>query len=164
ELLEEIGRLRTALDRDPMAPRDLRPAIAGMAARLGRLQQGEKQPLQALARAPASEPTRKSAERQSGRQVMELEKDLILLDGLIGRQRSEQLLAVPDRMQEAGERLRNLLAEYKKGRSEAVRRDIEREIGALEQRLAELSAKAQHLAGQVPDEYLNREALGDTDL
>lgn len=164
DFLGELSRLRGLLDKDPMAPRDLKPALAGISSRIGKLQHGEKGPLEALTRSPGDPSARGGAEAASARHVAELEKDVILLDDLIGRQRIEQLLAVTDQMQQTRDRLRSLLAEYKRTGSDEVRRDIEREIRALEQKMAELAAKAAKLAGEVPDEFVNREALGDNDM
>src|SRR5207247_9985333 len=54
--------------------------------------------------------------------------------------------------------------EVKRSRSDAVRDEIQREIRRLEQKLAELAEKAAKLQGDVPDEFINREALGQNDM
>src|SRR5262249_7790889 len=64
----------------------------------------------------------------------------------------------------ARDHLKSLLEQYKKSRSEALRKEIEREIRELQRKLAELAEKAQSLQGEVPDEFLNKEAMGDNDL
>src|SRR5262249_25751964 len=96
--------------------------------------------------------------------ITELERDVLLLDDLLGRQRLEQLLAITDEMNEARARLKQLLTDYKKTRSEATKKEIEREIRELERRLGELADKARSLQGEVPDEFLNSEAMGRNDM
>jgi len=82
----------------------------------------------------------------------------------VGKQRLEELLAVADEMAATRDRLKQLLAEYKKTRSAETKKEIERELRALERKLAELQQKAQRLASELPDQYLNKEAMGDNDL
>src|SRR5258708_35597851 len=67
-------------------------------------------------------------------------------------------------MARARDRLKSLLEQYKRTRSDALRKEIEREVRELERRLAELQQKASRLRGEIPDEFLNHEALGDNDL
>jgi hypothetical protein len=163
--LGELGRMQSDLGKDPLAPKDLRPALAAIHDRLGRLVRDEGVPLRDLKRKSVSPERGERLLRDgNGRQVAELERDVLLLDDLIRRQRLEQLLSVTDQMQEVRDRLKNLLAEFKKTRSDQVRREIERELRRLEQKLAELQSKASKLVGEVPDEFINREALGDNDM
>ena len=56
------------------------------------------------------------------------------------------------------------MAEYKKTRSPELKKEIERELRELERKLAELQAKAQKLASELPDQFLNNEAMGKNDL
>src|SRR5262249_41633343 len=86
------------------------------------------------------------------------------LADLLGRQRLEDLLAIGDEMTAVRDRLKQLLGEYKKTRSEALKAEIEREIRELERRMQELAEKAQQLQGEVPDDFLNSEAMGKNDM
>jgi hypothetical protein len=93
-----------------------------------------------------------------------MERDVLLLDDLLQRQRLEQMLDVADRMQSARDRLEKLMAEYKRNQTDAVKQEIERELKRMAERLAELQSKAQRLAHDVPDDFVNREALEGSDV
>jgi hypothetical protein len=109
-------------------------------------------------------PHGRALEGENAKLVTELERDVIALDDLLGRQRLEELLRVGDEMTHARDRLKQLLAEYKKSHSEAVKKEIEREIRELERKLAELKQRAQKLASDMPDQFLNPDAMGKNDL
>ncbi len=171
-LLLQIGRTQEDFPADPMGAKELRPALQEIARRLGKLTQDEEQLLGEIrGKRPAEG---KRAVRSRGkdrdlaglneRHVTELERDVLLLDDLLGRQKMEELLAVADEMAAARSRLKQLLNQYKKSRSEALKAEIEREIRELERRMAELAEKAQRLQGEVPDEFLNSEAMGRNDM
>jgi hypothetical protein len=82
----------------------------------------------------------------------------------MGKQRLEELLAVADEMAQARDRLKKLMAEYKKTQSAALKKEIERELRELERKLAELAQKATRLAAELPDQFLNAEAMGKNDI
>jgi hypothetical protein len=176
-LLLLIGRLQEDLPKDLHAAKELRPALQEIGKRLGKLTHDEELLLSEWrarrTAAPAEErrdprrparPAPREAAQMNERHVAEMERDVILLDDLLGRQRLEELLAITDEMAASRDRLRQLLGEYKKAKSDALRREIEREIRELERRLRELSEKAQRLVGEVPDEFVNSEALGHNDM
>ncbi|HEX9102903.1 MAG TPA: DUF4175 family protein [Polyangia bacterium] len=158
-----------AQPKKPAGAKDVRGALGEMHARLGKLVREEEQLLTELRderrktrhlRAGATRPLDKG----NAAHVSELERDVIALDDLLGKQRLEELLAVADEMAATRDRLKQLLAEYKKTRSAETRKEIERELRELERKLAELEQKAQRLASELPDQFLNKEAMGDNDL
>lgn len=152
------------------AARELKATLGEMHSRLSRLTREEETALGELRdkRRKSGQALRGGAarplEKGNAAQVAELERDVITLDDLVGKQRLEELLAVADEMAAARDRLKQLMAEYKKTRSAAVRKEIERELRELERKLAELSQKAQRLASELPDQFLNAEAMGKNDL
>ncbi|MCS6914022.1 MAG: DUF4175 family protein [Myxococcota bacterium] len=166
-LLIEIGRVQEELPKDALAPKELRAALQEMGRRLGKLTHEEEQLLAEWRgrregrRSPRSP---REIAQHNERQIAELERDVLLLDDLIGRQRLEQLLGITDEMGATRDRLRQLLAEYKKTRAEPLAREIEREIRELERRLQELADKARSLQGEIPEEFLNAEAMGRNDI
>ncbi len=160
--LGELGRVAADLEKDKLAPKDLAPALAGIHERLARLTRDEDAPLKEARR--GKKHALAALRDGNPRHVTEMERDTLLLDDLLSRQLLEQLLAVTDEMQRSRDRLKELMEQYKKTRSEAVRKEIEREMRELSRKLAELAAKASKLQGEVPDEFLNREAMGDNDL
>ncbi len=150
--------------------RDVKGALGEIQARLGKLVRDEEQTLGELRdkRRKAKEPLHGGAarplERGNVAHVAELERDVIVLDDLLGKQRLEELLAVADEMAATRDRLKQLMAAYKQTHSEETKKEIERELRQLERKLAELAQKAQRLASELPDQFLNKEAMGDNDL
>ncbi|MDB4965470.1 MAG: hypothetical protein JWN44_1159 [Myxococcales bacterium] len=150
--------------------KDVKGALGEMHVRLGKLVRDEEQALSELRdkRRKANQPLKSGAarplEKGNGAHVAELERDAITLDDLLGKQRLEELLAVADEMAATRDRLKQLLSEYKKTKSEAVKKEIERELKQLERKLAELAQKAQRLASELPDQFLNAEAMGNNDM
>lgn len=167
-LLLAIGRMQEDVPKDPLLPKELRTALQEIGKRLGRLNQDEDAELRGRRppadKRPARSPRGRDLQALNERHVAELERDVILLDDLLGRQRLEELLAISDELTATRDRLKQLMSEYKKSRSENLRREIEREVRELERRLQELAERAQRLQGEVPDEFVNREALGQNDL
>ncbi len=96
--------------------------------------------------------------------VSELERDVIALDDLSNRARLEELSQISAQMKEAEQHLRELMKQYAAHPSDAVKREIERQLAQLERRMAELQSKAARLASELPTEYLNREAIKNRGL
>ena len=165
-----IGRVQQDSARGERPAKDLLAALQEIADRLGKLNQEEATLLQDLRKALAKGSPRpaRSFGREvyvhNDRHVVEMERDVLHLDDLIGRQRLEELLSIGDEMAQLRDRMRQLLAEHKKHPSDALRREIERELRAFERRIAELAEKARALSDEVPDEFTNREALGQNDM
>jgi hypothetical protein len=130
----------------------------------GRLQKLTRDEEQALGEARHKKAKPRALSTGNALHVTELERDVLVLDDLLGRQKLEELLALGDEMTQARDRLKQLLAEYKKTRSEALKKEIEREMRELERKLAELRAKSSRLASEMPDQFLNPEAMGKNDL
>jgi len=166
-LLLHIGRVQQDSSRGT-APKDLYSTLQEIGRRLGHLTQEEESLLSELrtrrVQGQSGRRTNKEIAPVNERHVGELERDALLLDDLIGRQRLEDLLSIGDEMTALRDRMRQLLADYKKAPSEALRRELARELRTFERRLAELMERAQRLSREVPDEFLNREALGQNDM
>lgn len=165
-----IGRVQQDSARGEKPAKDLLAALQEIADRLGKLNQEEATLLQDLRKAIAKgapRPTRNFLREvllENERHVAEMERDVLHLDDLIGRQRLEELLSIGDEMAQLRDRMRQLLAEHKKHPTDALRKELERELRAFERRIAELAEKARALSDEVPDEFMNREALGQSDM
>ncbi len=87
----------------------------------------------------------------------ELEKDVLLLDDLIGRQRLEDLARLGRELTDAHQRLQDLLGRYKATKDRALRRQLEREARDLRARIADLAQKIAALKARndVPEEWRN---------
>ncbi len=149
---------------------DVRGVLGEIHARLAKLARDEELTLGELrderrkSKKPLHGGATRALEKGNPAHVAELERDVIALDDLVGKQRLEELLAVADEMAATRDRLKQLMAEYKKTKSEETKKEIERELRELERKLAELAQKAQRLASELPDQFLNKEAMGDNDL
>lgn len=93
------------------------------------------------------------------RHVAEMEKDVLLLDDWLERQKLEEILAISDEIRHHREKLKELLDELKRSGSAKARAEIEREMRALEKEIAHLRAKLASLGGETEDRFVNSEAL-----
>jgi hypothetical protein len=167
-LAQAAARLVPDLKADPLAPKDLLAALQGIGERLGALLQKEAEVLTDLGlrlrRGNLKGAALGRLREENARHVTELERDVILLDDLLGRQRLESLLQLADEMAHSRDRLRALMEQYRRTRDEALRREIERALQQLEARVQELQARMAELGKELPDEFLNREAVKDLNL
>ncbi len=156
-----LGRLLDDDRQERGMGKALRAALSGIADRLGRLLREEAGLIRGLRaridRGPLSAGAFSPIEAASVRHVAELEKDVLLLDDLLGRQRLEDLAAVGRELTEAHQRLKDLLARYAATRDEALKRQIERELRDLRARIGELAEKiaALKLRHEVNTEWQN---------
>jgi hypothetical protein len=149
--------------------RDLKTTLGEMHVRQAKLVRDEERELgverdKRRKSGPPKGAALRGLEKMNGACVLELERDAIVLDDLIGKQRLEELLAVADEMAATRDRLKQLMSQYKKTKSKALRQEIERELKELERKLAELAEKAQKLSAELPDQFLNAEAMGNNDM
>jgi hypothetical protein len=157
-----LGRLVDDDRREGSLGKSLRAALAGMADRLGKMLRAERDAIPTVDRAPTS---RRSDSRFSGVRweaqreghIAELEKDVLQLDDLIGRQRLEDLASIGRELTDAHRRLQDLLGRYAATKDEALRRQLEREVRELRARIGELAQKIATLKtrNDVPDEWRN---------
>ena len=159
-----LGRLLDDDRREGILGKTLRNQLAAMAERLGRLLREERGILsrpsvgraaQRSARQLATSLAR--AERPHEGHIAELEKDVLLLDDLIGRQRLEDLASIGRELTDSHKRLEDLLARYAATKDEALKRQLEREVRELRARIADLAQKIANLKtrNEVPDEWRN---------
>ena len=124
-----LGRLLDDDRREGTLGKALRAALAGVADRLAKLLREEAPALTAL-RARRRPAALAKLEGALGRHVAELERSVLLLDDLVGRQRLEDLAALGKELTDAHQRLQDLLSRYKATKDEGLRRQLEREAGA----------------------------------
>jgi uncharacterized protein DUF4175 len=163
-LVAELGALLTLIGQDTLAPKGLKQEVEGIHARLDKLIR-EEHPLLAdlwkkQEHTPAFMMPRGGPVADIDKKtVLELEKDVLLMDDWLARQRMEELLAISDELKQHRARLKDLMQKYERTRSAEVRAEIEREIRAIEQRIAELQAKASMLSTEVADRFMNSDAM-----
>ncbi|HEX4404430.1 MAG TPA: DUF4175 family protein [Polyangia bacterium] len=151
-----LGRLLDDDRREGTLGKVLRAGLGGVADRLERLLREEAPALTAL-RAKLTPAGLKALDGQQVRHVAELEKDVLLLDDLVGRQRLEDLASLGKELTDAHQRLQDLLTRYKATKDESLRRQLEREARELRARIGELAQKMAQLKDRndVPEEWRN---------
>jgi len=162
----ELGSLVSALGEDALAAAELSQVLTEMRARLDKLARGENELLNRMAKLQAGGQSRQVAARLGAAdkaQVTELEDDVLLLADWIDRQRMEMLLAITDEIKSHQDRLKELFKEYARTGAGDIKKEIERELKALDKDLAELQQKQGSLPSDVLDQYLNQDAPHNTD-
>src|SRR5690606_18514308 len=136
-----IGTVLAAFASDPLADDSLRQALDEMRGRIEKLAEGEAELLDRAnqGRAPSGLAGRLDA--ANAKLVAELEDDALLLADWLDRQSMENLLAISDEVKTHQERLRQLFDELERTGSADIMSEIEREMRALEQRMAEMAQK-----------------------
>jgi hypothetical protein len=151
-----LGRLIDDDRREGTLGKALRSALAGVADRLERLLREESPALAAL-RAKPTPAALARVDALQARHAEELERSVLLLDDLVGRQRLEDLATLGKELTDAHQRLQDLLGRYKATKDEALRRQLEREARELRARIGDLAQKMAALKerNDVPDEWRN---------
>jgi hypothetical protein len=151
-----LGRLIDDDRREGTLGKPLRTALAGIADRLER-QLREEAPALAALRAKPTPSAMAKVDALQGRHTEELERSVLLLDDLVGRQRLEDLATLGKELTDAHQRLQDLLGRYKATKDEALRRQLEREARELRQRIGDLAQKMAALKerNDVPEEWRN---------
>lgn len=161
DLVRELGTLLAALAEDQLVHEDLRTTLKQMRTRLDRLLAREAA-LLGRSEPGGAAPGKGGAERFAEldrASVAELENDVLALADWLDRQRMEDLLGLSDEVKNHKDRLRKLLAEYARTGAPEVMSEIQREMRALEQRLAEMAQRQQGLGADVLDQFVNADAL-----
>lgn len=151
-----LGRLIDDDRREGTLGKALRTALAGIADRLER-QLREEAPALAALRAKPTPGAMGKVDALHARHTEELERSVLLLDDLVGRQRLEDLATLGKELTDAHQRLQDLLGRYKATKDEALRRQLEREARDLRQRIGDLAQKMAALKerNDVPEEWRN---------
>ena len=105
--------------------------------------------------------TRSLAERSQadGRQVDELERDVVLLADVLARAHVDEAKAIADELRELKRHIESLLSQLGKTHSADAERELMREIAKAQRRLAELAQSLSRMATRVPGEFVNRDAV-----
>jgi hypothetical protein len=153
-----LGRLIDDDRREGSLGKPLRAALAGVADRLEHHLRQEADALTAARGKPAAVASFVAKlDDLSAKHVVELERDVLLLDDLVGRQRLEDLANLGKELTDAHQRLQDLLTRYKATKDEGLRRQLEREARELRARISELAQKMAALKqrNDVPEEWRN---------
>jgi hypothetical protein len=163
--LVQLGRLVEQQRRAGGLNKVLVGTLAGVASRLGKLLREEADTLANLyddLRKTGGEGAANSSlwtrlHAASVRHIAELEVGVLALDDLMGRQRLDDLAGMGKDLVDAHKRLQDLLERYKASGDEQLRRQIEREVRELRERIAELVRKIAEVQArnEVSPEWMN---------
>jgi hypothetical protein len=168
EVVVELGALVAAYDGDSHADKGLPKALEEMRDRLDKLVTAEAKLVGRGGRKAGKDTPRDAAvpRGQSGRfaasdkaMVAELEDDVLVLADWLDREQMESLLDIQDEIAGHQKRLQELMEQYAKTGDPRLKAEIAREMRALEQRLAEMSAKRSGMAEDVLDQFVNADAM-----
>ena len=143
--VQRLGRLVEQQRRAGGTNKILASTLAAVAARLGKYLRDEDELLATIPdkgdRAGGTPALWARFHAAAPRHIAELEVAVLTLDDLIGRQRLDDLASIGKELVAAYQRLQELLERYKATGDEQLRRQIEREVRELRDRIAELARK-----------------------
>lgn len=163
-----IALIRAFAD-DALAPREIERALRHLAAELAPPVE-ERNAMAAALQSYFEAANRYApgyAERLrsgQGELIAVLERHLIYLDDLINREWLAAAQLVAQELARTQERLAELLAAYAKAGDDATRAQILDEVERLKSKLAELGERLAKLRRDLPDGFVNPEALADMEL
>ena len=165
----ELGTLAAAYETDALADKGLREALEAMRKRIDKLVALEARALEREAAADAAARKRGAAPKPAPsrwtaldkQMVAELEDDALALADWLEREQMEGMLDVADEIDAHQKRLAELLAEYARTGDDKLKAEIQRQIRAIEQRLAELAGKRGALVEDVLDQFVHKDAMAD---
>ena len=163
EVAVELGTLAAAYETDALADKGLQGALEAMRTRIDKLVALEARGLErdaaAAKRGGKLAPGRYAAiDKQV---IAELEDDAIALADWLEREQMEGLLDVADEIDAHQKRLAELLAEYARTGDDKLKAEIQRQLRAIEQRLAELASKRGAIVEDVLDQFVHKDAMAD---
>ena len=157
--LADLGRLVEQQRHAGDASKVQASPLAAAAARLAKVIRDESESLAGSAGKgePAAAALWARIYAAAPRHTAELEGAVLALDDLIGRQRLEDLAGIGKDLVAAQQRLVELIGRYKATGDEQLRRQIEREVRELRERIAELARKIAEVKArnEVSPEWMN---------
>ncbi len=96
--------------------------------------------------------------------IARLETHILYMEDLLGKQRLKEAQDAAKELASTQAHLKDLLEQFKKAGDEETRKKIMEEMNALREQLRELSEKLAKLQREVPQEYMNMEAMEKNNL
>jgi hypothetical protein len=156
-LLQKMRRLSTALRSDKQAPVSLVAAFEHVSERFGYLHTRLGRLLRAAPH--GTEVSKRLLVDHFRQRISRLEQDVLYLEDLLDLVRLEEIDRLARDMEEARQRLSELMKRYSKAPDDETRRQIEAEIARLKDKIAKLLARQREVLKGVRDEYFNPDAL-----
>jgi hypothetical protein len=155
--LAQLRRLIDQLRHAGGVAKVLAGQVAAVAGRLGKLMHDEDELLAALSGKGDRASAWSRLAATSARHNADQESLVLVLDDVIGRQRLDDLDSMGKDLVSAHKRLQELLDRYKATGDEQLRRQIEREVRELRERIAEMARKIAEVKArnEVSPEWMN---------
>ena len=99
-----------------------------------------------------------------GDTVEALEKDIVRLMELINKQRYDALVALAEQIRDEQRDLTDLLERYQRTQDEELRKELLERMAALNKRIQELRERLAKLLQEIPEDFVNLEALQQQQL
>ncbi|MEL6184193.1 MAG: DUF4175 family protein [Myxococcota bacterium] len=166
EVSEKLNAAAKAMEDDPLGRENLDEAFraAGneVTKRSGRLQRAMKSARSLLSRPRTPRaPSLRTLSYQQGRFVDTLERQAVYLSDLIDDQRMIDAESLAKDLREQQQALREALEAYKKAPTPEARERIARAIEDIQKRLREITSELAQLSTQIPQDFVNADALED---
>lgn len=108
-------------------------------------------------------PSAKRLGDADGRMVAEQERDVLLLADMLASALVDEARALTSELNAIKEHMRELFDKLKKAPSEEAKRELLAELAKAQRRLRDLAQSLSRLSQRVPSEFINREAIPQSD-
>jgi hypothetical protein len=165
ELLKNLGEVLTGMKEDPYSDSSSSYALESMSGRL-RIVNLQKKDALAKRVIPLSVLTLPSdllasLQRLQDEEVKELENDIIFLEELIQRQRMEDVVFLGEDLVDSQNSFLQLLEDFRHLEDQELLAGLAQELDRLEKALRQMMEKLAELSREIPDEFLNPEAMSN---
>ncbi|UCD85771.1 MAG: DUF4175 family protein [Deltaproteobacteria bacterium] len=166
QLLKDLDEVVTAMKEDPYTAPGTYNALGPMIGRLRRVNSQKKEAFKQRV-IPLSVPNLlsdllASLQTLQDEEVEELENDIIFLDELIQRQKMEEVVALGDGIVNSQDSLLQLLEDFQNIEDQELLAELSQELDRLEESIRRMMEKLIEISKEIPDEFLNPEAMSDT--
>ncbi len=166
QLLKDLEEIVISMKEDPYSAPGTYNALEPMIGRLRKVNLQKKEafkrrviPLSVLI-LPSDLLT--SLQRFQDEEVEELENDIIFLEELIQRQKMEEVIALGDGIVDSQNSFLQLLEDLQNIGDNELMSELSQELDRLEKAIRGMMEKLIGLSKEIPDEFLNPEAMSDT--
>lgn len=161
-LAEIVARLKD----DALTPKEVQLALAGRTGSLEKALGAEKPvvTVQTQGLAGKQDAAIRAVSRANEATIEQVEQTIVLIEALVARLALEELMALTDEIKASTQRLRDLIGEYKRAPSDALKQRIRRDIQRLKSRIEEIRERIAKLRQKLPEEFLNMDGLKNDEV
>jgi len=150
--------LVAALGDDKLTPAEVVAAFSNVLDHISESRAERSRDIIVASRPLANRATFVRLRTRQGKQIAQIERDIIYLDDLLALQRIDELKQTAQDLLAAQRDLQQLLEQYRENQDPALRAMLEQQIRELRERMMELLQKMARIKEGLPGEYRNMEA------